>query len=116
MELEAFSPGSVVAITGVFEETRAASSALGARGKPAEAVGEEAAAAFRFYLERRGAVDEHMADQLVLPLALARGPSEYTTVRVTEHLKTNVEIVRSFLDRKVVVDGEVGAPGRIKIS
>jgi RNA 3'-terminal phosphate cyclase (ATP) len=115
VELEAFSPGSVVAVTGVFEKTRTVASALGARGKPAETVGEEAAAAFRFYLERSGALDEHMADQLVLPLALARGSSELTTVRVTKHLKTNVEVIRSFLDRSVVIEGEIGLPGRVKI-
>jgi RNA 3'-terminal phosphate cyclase (ATP) len=57
-----------------------------------------------------------MADQLVLPLALAQGPSEYTTVRVTEHLKTNVEIVRAFLERSVEVEGEIGAPGRVTIA
>jgi RNA 3'-terminal phosphate cyclase (ATP) len=115
VELQAFSPGSVVAITGVFEKTRVVTSALGARGKPAETVGEEAAAAFRFYLERPGALDEHMADQLILPLVLARGPSEYTTVRVTEHLKTNVDVIRTFLERKIEIEGEIGSPGRVNI-
>jgi RNA 3'-terminal phosphate cyclase (ATP) len=115
VEFEAFSPGSVVAVTGVFEKTRTVATALGARGKPAETVGEEAAAAFRFYLERSGALDAYMADQLVLPLVLARGSSEFTTVRVTEHLKTNVEVIRSFIERRVDIEGELGHPGRVKI-
>jgi RNA 3'-terminal phosphate cyclase (ATP) len=115
VELEALSPGTVVAITGVFDETRTVASALGARGKPAETVGEEAATAFRFFLERTGAVDAFMADQLVLPLVLARGSSEFTTVRVTEHLKTNVAVIRSFLDRRIDVEGEIGTVGTVKI-
>jgi RNA 3'-terminal phosphate cyclase (ATP) len=115
VELEAFSPGSFVAVAAVFEKTRTLASALGARGKAAETVGEEAAAAFRFYLDRSGALDEHMADQLVLPLALARGASEFTTVRVTRHLETNVEVIRSFLERSVDIEGEIGSPGRVRI-
>jgi RNA 3'-terminal phosphate cyclase (ATP) len=91
------------------------STALGARGKPAETVGEEAATAFRSFLERPGVVDEHMADQLVLPLALAPGPSELTTVKVTEHLRTNVEVIRLFLDRSLEIEGRTGAPGRVRV-
>jgi RNA 3'-terminal phosphate cyclase (ATP) len=115
VELRAPSPGSVVAVTGVFEKTRVVASALGARGKPAEAVGEEAASAFRFYLGRPGVVEEHLADQLVLPMALAEGPSEFTTVRITEHLRTNLEVIRRFIDRTVEIEGKLGAPGRIKV-
>ena len=115
LKLEAASPGSVVAISGRFDETWITTSALGARGKSAEAVGEEAAAQFRFYLERPGAVDERLADQIVLPLALASGPSEFTTVRVTEHLRTHVDVIQAFLDRTVELDGKLGQPGRFVV-
>lgn len=113
VKLPAGSPGSVVAITGRFEKTRITTSALGARGKSAEAVGEEAASAFRDYLNQPGAVDGKLADQLVLPLALASGPSEFTTVRITQHLKTNVETIRAFVDRSVEIVGGLGRPGRV---
>jgi len=109
------SPGSIVAITGRFEKTRVTTSALGARGKSAEQVGEEAASAFRDFLHRPGAVDGHLADQLVLPLALAPGPSELTTVRVTRHLETNVATIRAFVDRSVEIAGKIGQPGRVVI-
>lgn len=115
LKLEAASPGSVVAISGRFAETWITTSALGARGKSAEAVGEEAAAQFRFYLERPGAVDERLADQIVLPLALASGPSEFTTVRVTEHLRTNIDVIQAFLERTVELDGKLGQPGRFMV-
>ena len=115
VKLPAGSPGSVVAITGWFEKTRVTTSALGARGKSAETVGEEAASAFRDYLNRPGAVDEKLADQLVLPLALASGPSELTTVRVTRHLETNVETIRAFVDRPLEIVGGLGQPGRVLI-
>lgn len=114
-ELAADSPGSVVAVNAVFEHTRVTTSALGARGKPAETVGEEAAAAFRFYLGRPGALDEHMADQILLPLALASGPSVFTTVRVTRHLVTNAEVIRAFLEREIHIEGAIGEAGTVRI-
>src|SRR5262249_38722504 len=52
---------------------------LGGRGNPAEAVADEAVAELLAFLETpAGAVDPHSADQLLLPLALAPGRSEYT--------------------------------------
>ena len=46
-------------------------------------------------------VDEHSADQLILPLAFAEGASEYRVSRVTKHLLTNVEVVRKFILRRI---------------
>ena len=115
LKLEAASPGSVVAITGRFDETWITTSALGGRGKSAEAVGEEAAAQFRFFLERPGAVEERLADQIVLPLALASGASEFTTVRVTEHLRTNVDVIKAFVERPIELEGKLGQPGRFLV-
>ncbi len=116
IEMEAASPGSVVAITGVFEQTRVVASALGARGKSAEKVGEEAAAEFRSYFDRPGAVDEHLADQLILPLVFAEGASEFTTVRVTRHLQSNADVIKAFVNCDIATGGDLGAPGRIRVS
>jgi RNA 3'-terminal phosphate cyclase (ATP) len=115
VELQAPSPGSVVAVTGIYENTRIVTTALGSRGKRAEIVGEEAAAAFSTFVDRSGAVDEHLVDQMVLPLVLAKGESVFTTVRITRHLVTNVEVIRAFLHREIMVEGKVGEPGRIRI-
>jgi RNA 3'-terminal phosphate cyclase (ATP) len=60
-------------------------------------------------------VDSHSADQLVLPLALADGPSEYTVAEVTPHLTTNIAVIRQFLDREIVCEGEEGGPGIVRI-
>jgi RNA 3'-terminal phosphate cyclase (ATP) len=90
---------------------------LGARGKPAERVADEAVEQVLAYLAAGTAlVDAHSADQLVLPLALAEGPSEYSVAEVTLHLTTNVAVIRRFLDRDVVCEGELGSPGRVRIA
>jgi RNA 3'-terminal phosphate cyclase (ATP) len=65
---------------------------IGELGKRAEAVGTEAA---QRYLESNLAqvpVDAFLADMLVLPLALAKGKSKYRITRVTEHLRTNLQV------------------------
>ena len=89
---------------------------LGARGKPAETVADEAVAEVVRYLEAGPAlVDEHSADQIVLPLALAEGPSEYSVTSVTLHLTTNISVISRFLEREIVCEGEVGQPGWVRV-
>ena len=88
---------------------------LGARGKRAEAVADEAVEQALAYTAADAPVDEHSADQLVLPLAFAEGPSEYRTDRVTRHLLTNIEVVRKFIRRPIECVGEEGEPGTVRI-
>ena len=89
------SPGSAVLVRAEYEDSLAGFDALGERGVPAEEVGEAAADAFAGFDDAsEAAVDEHVADQLVLPLAVAGGA--VAIPRVTDHVATNVETVRSF--------------------
>lgn len=90
---------------------------LGARGKPAERVADEAVDQVIDYLKAEpAAVDAHSADQVVLPLALADGVSEVTVAEVTAHLTTNVTVIRRFLDREIAVIGDEGKAGRVTIA
>jgi len=111
-------PGTVL---GLVLDTKPAPTlffGLGERGKPAELVADEAVDQVFAYLGAgvQGAVDAHSADQIVLPLALAKGPSEYTVAEVTRHLHTNVAVIRNFLDRDIVCEGDEGKPGRVRIT
>lgn len=96
-----------------YERTTAGFSSLGERGKPSEAVAREAVDAFLDFDRSEAAVEPHLADQLVLPAALAGGHCAYTVSRVTEHLRTNAWVVQQFLPVTVEVTGETGAPGRV---
>jgi RNA 3'-terminal phosphate cyclase (ATP) len=60
-------------------------------------------------------VDAHSADQIVLPLALADGPSDFRVAAITEHLLTNVAVIRRFVERAITCAGGVGEPGSIRI-
>lgn len=89
--------------------------ALGARGKRAERVGEEAANAFLDHDATGAALDPHLADQLVPYLAMSGGESVFTTSRVTPHLLTNLWAVGLFRPFRCDVEGELGKPGRVRI-
>jgi RNA 3'-terminal phosphate cyclase (ATP) len=102
-------PGSLVFLWG----PQAGFSGLGARGKPAERVADEVAEAFVTFRKRGAAVDRHLADQVMLYLALARGPSSLTTEAVTSHLLTNAWVIEQFLGPTFTVRGNPGEPGEI---
>ena len=95
--LEAYGQGTVIALLARFVGGSGCHFELGQLGKRAEAVGEDAARALLRYLQSDAAVDRYLADQLLLPLALAPGRSIYTAERVTGHLITNAQVVRAFL-------------------
>jgi len=52
---------------------------------------------------------------LLLPLALADGPSELRTSEVTAHLLTNAEVIRLFLAVEIDVDGPFGGPATVQV-
>ena len=103
--------GTVVFLWADFENAVAGFTSLGERGKPAEQVAEEAARELVEFLHGHAALDRHLADQLVLPMALAATPSQFTTERVTQHLLTNAWVVNQFFPGRVRVEGEEGQPG-----
>ena len=97
--VESPSPGSAIVLRVDHGTGIAGFTALGERGKPAERVGEDAAdAANRFFgVDGDGAappVDRHMADQLLVFLALAGGRVRIPAV--TDHVATSLELLEAF--------------------
>lgn len=91
--------------------------ALGEKGKPAEMVAHEAADQVERYLSVAPlAVDEHSADQLLLPLALARGASDFRVASLSSHLLTNAHVIQSFVERTIDCVGVEGEPGVVQIA
>jgi len=95
--LPARGPGAAVVLAAECEGGHAGFTGLGRRGKPMEEVAEEPCAAFMAWWKTGAACDEHLADQLVLPMALAAGESRWSTPAVTEHLCTVLWVARQFL-------------------
>jgi RNA 3'-terminal phosphate cyclase (ATP) len=98
---ESASPGSAVALVADCPPGRAGFDALGEKGVPAEQIAERAVEPLLAWLgegdetdAQAPPVDAHLADQLLVPLALAGG--ELRVPRVTDHVRTNCETIRAF--------------------
>lgn len=88
------SPGSSILFRAGYRHSLAGFDALGERGKPAEEVAEAAVAELLAFHRGPAAVDVHLADQLVVFLALAGG--RVRAPRRTDHLASNLALVNRF--------------------
>ncbi len=96
-EVEAAGPGNVVVVEIPREHVTEVFTGFGQRGVPAETVAAGVAREASRYLEAGVPVGEHLADQLLLPMALAGG-GRYRTTEPTAHTTTNADTIREFLD------------------
>jgi RNA 3'-terminal phosphate cyclase (ATP) len=106
------SPGSLMCLWS--EAAYLGSCTLGERGKPAEAVGAEAAKSLIGYMKNGAHVDPHTADNLILPLSLAGGESTFTTSEVTLHTLTAIRLAETFTGSRFSVEGGEGGPTTVK--
>lgn len=103
---ETFSPGSGIVLWTEGSVPPLGASALGERGRPAEAVGEAAARDLLSEIEAGAGVDHHLADQLVPFLAAAGG--RLRTSRLTGHTRSNLYVAELILGTEFRVDEAAG--------
>jgi RNA 3'-terminal phosphate cyclase (ATP) len=101
------STGSAITLASFFGNCFVGASSIGERGKSAEKVGEEAALLLKNNTGSGTCLDEWMADQILPYMALAKGKSEVSVAKVTQHAKTNISVIEKFLDAKFEVKGNV---------
>lgn len=94
--VRAASPGAGIFLTASYDHARCGFSAIGARGTPSEEVAAKAVDALIAHHDSGAVLDPHLADQILLPLALAGAPSEFTTSRITDDLLTNAWVIKRF--------------------
>ena len=96
----------------MIEIERAGSRALvtghGEKGLRAELVAERACDDVARYLASGVPIGEHLADQLLLPMAVAGGGRFRTAAPLSLHATTNIETIRAFLDVPIHVDEQAG--------
>ena len=100
---EAYGPGNVVMIDVEGGHVTEVFTGFGRRGVPAETVADDALRQCLRYLDAGVPIGDCLADQLLLPLALAGGGS-YLTLPLTRHSQTNIEVIRMFLDVRIVAE------------
>lgn len=100
---KAVGPGNVLTIYLEFAELTQVLVGFGEQGVAAEAIATRVAKLAARLLAGEAAIEPHLADQLLLPMALAGGGS-FTTVKPTRHTLTNIDIIRRFLDVPIAIE------------
>ncbi len=110
----ALSPGNVVTVEIESEDVTEIFTGFGQRGVCAEAVAESAIEEAQQHLATDAPVSEHLADQILIPLALAGGGS-YRTSALSLHTTTNIEVIKKFLDVEISATPEAGGTWKIDV-
>ncbi|MEM1183451.1 MAG: RNA 3'-terminal phosphate cyclase [Planctomycetota bacterium] len=105
-------PGNILSIEVTRQDMTEVFTGFGERGISAEAVAANTAHDVKRYLAADVPVWEYLADQLMLPLALAGGGG-YLTGPLSRHSETNADVIEAFLDVKV--HRVVGDDGRVVV-
>jgi RNA 3'-terminal phosphate cyclase (ATP) len=107
--------GTILLLLAEFEHSQCCYFSLGKPGKPAESVADDTINAIESFMKTNADIDEYLADQLLLPLSFASGPSCFKSAKITNHLITNAEIINKFIDVQFDIQGKIGHPGLVII-
>ena len=107
-------PGNVLLITVEHEQVTEVFTGFAERGVAAEVVAKGAVAKAQKYLASNAAVDSYLADQLLLPMALAGGGS-FTATEWSQHAATNASVIERFLPVKALQEKNADGTFTIKI-
>jgi RNA 3'-terminal phosphate cyclase (ATP) len=107
--VESSGPGNVVSVFCAHENVAEMTINFGERGKAGKIVAKEAAKAMRDYLGTQAVVGRRLADQLLLPMALA-GKGEFLTMVPSNHTRTNAELIAKFLDVEFLMEEMENGP------
>jgi len=112
-DVDSIGPGTFVYLSAEYENISLGFSSLGEKGKPAEAVGKEAADALIDHNRTSACVDEHLGDQLLVYMALSDGISRMSVPRITGHLSTNAGVIEEFLPEARITMTEGAGGGAV---
>jgi RNA 3'-terminal phosphate cyclase (ATP) len=107
-------PGNVLLIEIGSTHVTEVFAVFGERGIRAEQVAHKAVRDVRRYLAAGVPVGGHLADQLLVPMAMA-GAGSFRTTTLTPHSRTNVEVIHRFLDVSIEASDEDGDAVNVRI-
>jgi len=113
VDVDSAGPGNALMVWIEAENCTELFCAFGERRVSAEQVAARLVAEVRAHLEADAPVGPHLADQLLIPLALV-GRGGYQSYALTGHTLTNMEILSRFLPVKFTVTDEGGGRSRVE--
>jgi RNA 3'-terminal phosphate cyclase (ATP) len=107
-------PGNALVLEIEAENVTEVFTGFGERGRPAEEVAKSAAAAAKVWLDANVLVDEHLADQVLIPMVLA-GSGSFRTTKPSLHTTTNADVIQRFLPVPIRVEQESELTWRVRV-
>jgi len=107
-------PGNALVLEIEAEHVTEVFTGFGERGRPAEEVAMSAIEAAKVWLDANVPVDEHLADQLLIPMVLAGGGS-FRTTKPSLHTTTNADVIQRFLPVPIRVERESELTWRVRV-
>lgn len=101
--VESMGTGNIVSIRLHHQHCTEVIEHVGKVGISAERIARNAVKEMRRYQANGAAVGEHLADQLMLPMALGEG-GVFTTLKPTQHSKTNRDVIHLFTEKRFKVE------------
>jgi RNA 3'-terminal phosphate cyclase (ATP) len=105
-------PGNALLAIAKYSSVTEVFSEYGEQGVSAERVAEKLVAKLRKYESSNAPIGPHLADQLLLPLALS-GEGTFFCTEVTQHTKTNAETIQQFLNCVIDIGEQTKAGYRV---
>lgn len=112
--VDSIGPGNVILVDLLYENVSEIITGFGEFGVASETVADEVVRKSREYQKHGAPVGPHLADQLLLPMALGPG-GVFRTMPLTLHSRTNIETIARFLPREIQVNALEGRVVEVRI-
>ncbi len=112
---ESVGPGNIIMIEASFENVTEISSGFGKLGSSSESIAKDAARRLAGFMASEAFAGPYLADQLLLPFALAGG-GQFTTVKPSQHSRTAADVIEKFTGRQTRFEESDKGPWLVKVS
>jgi len=114
-EVEGAGRGAFVTAWAYYDKGMGGGTAMTSGGVRPEVVAQQAFEEMFEWMSSSATTDPYLADQLILPLALAESSSNFTVSRITQRFLTIVWVIKQFLPIHITVRGVENGPGTVTI-
>lgn len=115
VEVGARTTGLFVTTWAMYDRGAGGGTAMGSRGVRSEVLAQSAFEEMYEWMATPSTVDPYLADQLLLPLALAEGESMFSVSRLTPRFLTCAWVVKQFTPIHITIRGGENGPGTVSI-
>lgn len=114
-EIPADTAGISVTLVARYPRGIGSSATVGAKGVRVESVAQSAFDSLFEWMASDATIDPFLAEHVLLPLALAEGPSELRVSKLTQRFMTGVWVIKQMAPVRITVRGTEGGPGAVSI-